>query len=201
MRRVGAPRRLVVVAVLAVGLLAAVAGPAGAHGPVGTMGIEVVPGAAPLTAQVRILLEYANDREVAAGATVTATATGPEGATVGPVPLLDRGQGRYDAVLTVPTAGSWSVAVTAADPAATAEATVSVSATSSSTSGTIAGDLGRPDDTDDTGDERAAGARDADDGSTDGPSPVLLIAIAVVLVAVGAVTFTLVRRRVSPPGS
>ena len=56
---------------------------AGAHGSVGTMGLEVTPGSEPRTARVRVLLEYASDRHLATGATVTATASGPSAVVSG----------------------------------------------------------------------------------------------------------------------
>jgi len=183
--RRGRTARLLAGAVAPFAILLAVALPAGAHGSVGTLGIEVTPGAAPLTATVRVLLEYANDREVAPGATVVAEAIGPDGATVGPTPLADRGQGSYEAVLTMPAAGPWTVTVTASDPAATASGSVTVSATPTATTAPDA-------DVRISADQATRERRPSDDG---GPSPALLAAVAVVLVAAAGVTFVLVRRR------
>jgi len=186
--------------VVAAGLLVvAIAGPAGAHSATGFMGIEVTPGPAPLTAKVRVLLEYASDRHAVPGATVTATATGPDGAAVGPVPLDDRGEGAYDAVLTLPAAGAWTVTVTAVDPVATATEAVTVAA-GSTTAGRLEGDLGTTtttsagaaDDIQISADQAAQDQRQADDGGT---SPALIAAIAVVLVAAAGVVVVLVRGR------
>jgi hypothetical protein len=186
----------VVVAAIVVVLLA-LAAPAGAHGDTGTMGIEVTPASPagePPRVRVRVLLEYANDRDVAPGATVVATATGPDGATVGPVPLTDRGQGRYDTEVTLPVAGSWTVTVTATNPTASASAGISLEpATTSLVPGTTT--PGTSADGIDTSSDRIA--RDptasSDDGA--GTSPVLLAVIAIAVVAVAAGVVTLVRRR------
>jgi hypothetical protein len=179
--------RALVVTTAVVGLLAH---SAGAHGPVGTLGIEVTAGDAPLTARVRVLLEYVNDRDVAPGATVTATATGPDGGTVGPVPLVDRGQGVYDTELTMPSAGTWTVAVTAADPAAVAEATVAVRPANATSDDDDPGATGDP--TSSSSADRASGETGSSD---DGPGPVVLVGVAVVVVAGAALALLLVRRR------
>lgn len=167
---------------------AGLAGPAAAHGPTGTMGIEVVPGATPLTADVRVLLEYANDREVVPGATVVGTATGPDGQTVAPTPLADKGSGVYEVTLPLPVPGTWAVSVTAADPVAAAEATVTVRAAPSTTAGPLDQPVLQPKDD-------VVSSSNGSDGSDDGPSAALLAVIAVVLVAGAGVAFTRVRRR------
>ena len=186
-----ARRFLVPLATLVAALVgwAGLARPAGAHGAVGTMGIQVLPGAAPLTAEVRVLLEYANDREVAPGASVIAVAADPGGTTTARQTLIDRGNGVYETTLTMPAAGPWTVTVTATEPTATAQATVVVSAAPapSSSSGTLEGDL------DDAPDDRADPGDPSD--TSDGPSPVVLAGIAVMLVAGAVLAFRVVRRR------
>lgn len=166
--------------------------PAGAHGDDGTMGIEVTPGPAPLTARVRILLEYANDGDVAPGATVVADAVGPGGQTVGPAPLADQGQGGYEAVLTMPAAGAWTVTVTATGPAATATQEVTVVAAPATTAPTPA-----TTDTPSSTDVRISSDRASQDEepSDDGPGAALIAAIAVGVVAVAGAAVLLVRRR------
>jgi hypothetical protein len=184
------PARSIALVGVVLGLLLALAGTAAAHGATGTMGIEVTPGAAPLTAKVRILLEYSNDREVATGATVVAEATGPDGATVGPVPLGDQGQGSYEGVLTMPSEGSWTITVTASDPSATASA--EFSATRATTTDVPATTTVAPDDVQISTDR----AQRAEDGASgDGPDNAFLVLIAVGLAAAVGVTFVLVRRR------
>jgi len=143
---------------------------------------------------VKVLLEYANDREVVPGATVTGAATGPDGATVAATPLADRGQGVYEVTLTLPAPGDWTVSVTAADPVAAAEATVTVSAAPSTTTGTLDQPVLQPKDDDVASSDRSSSDADAED-SDGGPSAALLAVIAVVLVAGAGVAFTRVRRR------
>jgi len=191
-RRLGAAARLAGALVAAVAFTVVTSVPAGAHGADGTMGIEVLPGSAPLTAKVRVLVEYANDGEVAPGATVVATATAADGATVGPVALTDEGQGNYGVTMTLTAPGQWSVAVTATNPAATAEATVSVSAAASTSGATGAG---ADDRLDDSRQESQTQRAHPPEESSDGPSPVLLAVIGIVLIAAAAATFALVRRR------
>jgi hypothetical protein len=185
--RLPTPLLLLAFAFLAVVGLTA---PAAAHGDTGTLGIEVTPGTAPLSAQVRLLLEYANDGDVAPGATVVAEAVGPDGARVGPVPATDRGAGRYDALLTMPTAGTWTVSVTSTNPAASASAEISVATTAATTTPST-----RPADDVEASSQRAS-RTEADDDSSDGsPSPLVLVVIAVALVAAIVLAFNLVRRR------
>lgn len=100
-----------------------------AHSAVGTLGIEALPGSEPLTAKVRALLEFVNDGHPVPGAVVSASAVGPSGSTIAPVPLSDSGDGLYEGTLTMPVAGQWTVTVTAVEPAATTSATVDVADT------------------------------------------------------------------------
>ncbi|MFA5885885.1 MAG: FixH family protein [Acidimicrobiia bacterium] len=186
-------------AALVAAVLFALTAPAAAHGAAGTLGIEVIPGATPLTATVRVLLEYANDREVVPGATVVATATGPDGRTVGATPLADQGRGVYEGTLTLPAAGTWTVTVTATEPAATAQATVAVGATGTSPT-TLAGTpltrLADPGDVR-TSSDRASRAERSAGGDDGGSSTAVIAVIAVVaLVAAGAVVLVVRRRRV-----
>ncbi len=158
--------------------------PAGAHGGVGTMGLEVTPGPEPQSARVRVLLEYAGDRHLATGAVVTAAATGPAGAALAPTPVPEVAEGRYTTVVALPAPGTWTVTVTAADPAATARAEVTVidAATAPAT-----GPATTPTRSTDGGSDRAAARRD-DGGDPAGSGPGLGLAVAaaaVVLVGVG----------------
>ncbi|GMU78302.1 MAG: hypothetical protein AMXMBFR46_10970 [Acidimicrobiia bacterium] len=184
-----APARRAVLTLLgALAVLAAGALPAGAHGAQGTLGVEVTPGAAPLTARVRVLLEYANDRDVVPGAAVSATATGPAGQVVGPQALADQGRGVYEATLTVPAPGSWTVDISAADPAATARATVVVSAAATPTTA-ITSPLGSTPTTA-PGDVRASSdevTRDQAGSGDDGGVPTALLVTGAAVVAVGAI--------------
>ena len=100
----------IVVSTLALAVTAAVDA-APAHGDEGTMTITKAEATSPTSIRVEAGLVYANDDELATGATVTATATGPGGATAGPVPLsrLDEDSSVYGGDLTVPQPGSWQV--------------------------------------------------------------------------------------------
>ncbi|MFO7591031.1 MAG: hypothetical protein R6X23_09040, partial [Acidimicrobiia bacterium] len=117
--RASAVHRLVLVA----GVVLAIVAPAGvatAHGDEGKMQLEAT-ASGPLQAFVRATVIYENDSEVALGATVTVEASGPDGQSLPPTPLVEAGDGRYEATLTFPVAGAWTLRATAADPAATGE--------------------------------------------------------------------------------
>ena len=193
-RRRRTPARCVGLVAATTFVLVAFALPAGAHGDDGTMGIEVLPGSAPLTARVRVLVEYANDGDVATGATVVAAATGPDGAAVGPVPLAEQGQGNYGATMSLTAPGTWAVTVTATNPAATAQATVTASATGApppTTAGSSSTSVARSD----AGDEPQTELSFTPDDDSDGTSPLLLAGVAILLAAAAGVTVMLVRRR------
>lgn len=184
MSRARIPVALAAVTTAVLMLSAVPAVPAGAHGATGTLGLEATPGTAPLTARVRALLEYSNDREVAPGATVTVGGRDATGQTVGPQALADQGRGLYEATLTLPAAGAWTLTVTAVNPAATAQTsvTVSASAPAATTPTTAPGDVRT------SSDEAAADRADQDstNASDDGVSVVVVVGIMLVVgIAIG----------------
>jgi hypothetical protein len=186
MRRVRVATVLAAAAMTTLLVIALPVGPAGAHGANGTLGVEATPGSAPLTARVRALLEYANDREVAPGATVTAEARDPAGRVVGPQPMADQGRGLYETTLTLPAAGTWTIAVAAVDPAAVAQTTITVVEGSAVTTvpTTRAPIAARPD-------SQARGTAPADDGVS---AVVIVGIILVVAIAVGGAAMWARRR-------
>lgn len=79
--------------------------------------------------RVEVGIVYTNDGHPAEEATVTATLTGPSGEAVGPVPLeRQEGTSLYRAEIEVPSPGAWTVALSATNPAATAETSIDVAA-------------------------------------------------------------------------
>jgi hypothetical protein len=111
-------------------------GPARAHGDDGIMEIVTLESPTPLEVAVEVGIVYANDDDPAADATVTVTAAGPDGATVGPVEVPNVNDGLYATTFPVPTAGTWSISAASTEPAAEATGTVTVAAgESTSTSG------------------------------------------------------------------
>lgn len=154
---------------------------AGAHGSVGTLGIEAT-ATGPSTVRVRTLLRYATDGHTVPGATVTVVADGPAGQTVGPVTLSDTGDGTYAVDLALPAPGAWAVTASAVDPAAEARTVVTVGGTPPTTV------RDRPATTPPT----AAESRSADpDRPTDDPL-VPVVKYLVVVLGVAIVTATLV---------
>lgn len=113
------------IAVLALFLVVFSGRAAFAHGDEGDMTVtvaEAVAGA--ISVEVGIL--YANDDDLAETATVEATATGPAGQVVGPVPLPRVDGARYAGVIEVDGPGEWTVAIAAIEPTAAATAVVAV---------------------------------------------------------------------------
>jgi hypothetical protein len=166
---------------------AMVASPAGAHSETGVLSLDLVarPGS---TVEVQVALSYTDDGHPAEDALVTASATGPGGATAGPVTLTPIGLGGYRGELQATAAGTWIVRAESADPTATAETTVEIVA-----SGTP--DTPDPDDTA-PADEPDAGGGDVegdDDGSSD-VVPWVVAGVAVALI-VGGGAMLLRRRR------
>lgn len=125
-RRSAAPLALllaVAVVVLGPGAL-----PAGAHGDEGELTLTRAEQSGPSTVEVEVGIVYANDGHLAQGATVTATLTGPDGATVGPVTLTRTGEttSLYAATVDVTAPGDWSVAVTSTEPTGSTSGSVTV---------------------------------------------------------------------------
>ncbi len=83
--------------------------------------------------EVRARLVYANDLEPVSAATVTLEGAGPAGSLVPPQTMERQGNGIYRAVVTPPTAGSWTFRVSSATPTATAALTFEVAATTTTT--------------------------------------------------------------------
>jgi hypothetical protein len=166
--------------------------PAGAHGDTGQAIIEVEAGTDPARVRVRARLVYSNDFEPAPGAAVTADAVGADGSVGASAPLSYVADGVYAGELALPAPGAWTVRVTAADPAATAEAGYTAPPP------TTAPPTSAPPTTGDAPSEgtRLTGeqARSAPDGDDDTPIGVVL-AVGAAFVFLCGVWFVLHRRR------
>jgi hypothetical protein len=103
--------------------------PVGAHSDDGVMTVLTAEQAGPGAVRLEVGLVYANDDDLAEEATVGATLTGPDGASVGPVELPRISGARYGADVEVPGPGDWSVAFVSEEPVAEAAATVEVADT------------------------------------------------------------------------
>lgn len=181
--RKSAVRRLVLVA----GVVLAIVAPAGvatAHGDEGKMQLEATV-AGPLEAFVRATVIYANDSEVALGATVTVEASGPDGQTVAATPLVEAGDGRYEATLTFPVGGAWTLRAAATDPAATGEVAFTASETAAPVTTTTVPEI-------ELAEPRRATAPDDDDG---GSSLVVPIVVVVGIGLAGAIGAWVLQRR------
>lgn len=101
---------------------------AGAHGAEGELTLTKAEQTGPTTVEVEVGIVYANDGHLAEDAAVSATLTGPDGATVGPVELIRTGEttSLYAATVDVTAVGKWSVAVTSTEPAGTTSGSVTV---------------------------------------------------------------------------
>lgn len=204
-------RRMVAIAALAALVLSTIAmavtvaaGAAPAHSDEGTMTITKAEATGPTAIRIEVGLVYANDDDLATGATVEARLTGPAGATVGPVPLsrLDEDSSVYGADVTVPQPGAWQVAVTSTEPAASASAEVEVqgatTTTAAQTTTTAAAPTTEPGTSVPATTTAAAGGDG--DGDDDGGSKTGLIAalVAVGVVLGGGLSWYLASKRGSP---
>jgi hypothetical protein len=114
--------------VIALALLLGAASSAEAHGDEGEMEVLAAEATArPLELWVEVGVVYTNDEDLATEAVVTVTATGPDGATVGPIDVPNTVDAKYGTTFDVPTEGIWTVTVISTGPAA--EQTVEVTAT------------------------------------------------------------------------
>jgi hypothetical protein len=162
-----------------VALLAAA--PAFAHSDQGTMAVEVRPGSQALTVMARARVVFANDGHLAGEAAVTVTGTGPGGAPVGPTTLNRVDAGEYEAAVTFPAPGEWSLQFNSMNPAATATATTTVAPVSTQAPPTSQV-------------RRATANDDGDDDSSGLSAPAFVIGGAVVVAALVGGVFV-VRRR------
>ena len=122
-------RLLTLLAALALVLVAGTS-PAAAHGDEGELTLTKVEQTGPTTVSIEVGIVYEGDGHLAEDAQVSATLTGPDGATVGPVDLTRSGDttSLYQAAVEVPAQGDWAVAVTSTEPAGEVSGSVTVAA-------------------------------------------------------------------------
>ena len=132
-------RLLSLLAVLAVVLLVG-ASPAAAHGDEGELTLTKVEQTGPTTVSIEVGIVYEGDGHLAEDANVSATLTGPDGATVGPVDLTRTSDttSLYQATVEVPAPGDWSVSVESAEPAGEVTGGVTVAERADTSSATAA---------------------------------------------------------------
>jgi hypothetical protein len=179
-------RLLTLLAALALVLVAGTS-PAAAHGDEGELTLTKVEQTGPTTVSIEVGIVYEGDGHLAEDAQVSATLTGPDGATVGPVDLTRSGDttSLYQAAVEVPTQGDWAVAVTSTEPAGEVSGSVTVAAQTDTAAGdpstTVAAVpiAGAPEPVTVTDD--VAGEEDAAEDS--GPSPALIVGACLVLAA------------------
>ena len=108
--------------------IAVVTGTVSAHGDEGELELTTFEQTGPMTVEVEVGIVYEGDGHLAEDASVTATLSGPGGATVGPVELVWAGENSslYAATVDVPATGDWTVAVTSTDPTGSADGTLTV---------------------------------------------------------------------------
>lgn len=121
-------RPILLLAVVTGLVLVATTGTVSAHSDVGEMELTAFEQTGPTTVEIEVGIVYEGDGHLAEDATVTATLSGPDGATVGPVELTWAGVGSslYAATVEVPVIGDWSVAVTSIDPAGAVDGSLTV---------------------------------------------------------------------------
>jgi hypothetical protein len=182
-------------------LIGAWAPTAGAHD--GGAVIEVdtahdIPGGVHFTLEVT----WEDDGHPAAGATVTATAEGPDGGSAGPVPFEEDAEGVYEGTVEMEEPGDWTVTFAALGPDGTLDHTHPVVGEADEADGEEAAGDGVTEETEVTepevvspdADPEVLSVEDAD-SDDDSPSVVLLVLVFVLLAAVVAGAFWLVMSR------
>jgi hypothetical protein len=170
---------------LSFGAVLAMSAPALAHDDQGVLVGEYVadPADAP-EGTYRVRLTYSNDGHPAEGATVTLTAADGTGGVIAATPMSPVDVGEYEAAVSFPNPGVWTVTVVAQAPAATFEQAVTIAEPepSSTTTTTTAGtDL----------DAEAIAGSDDDGGSSTG----LVIGVVVAVLVVAAAAAVVIWRR------
>lgn len=180
-------------------MLALVAAPslAGAHGDDGEMSITTLEQVGADVVRIEAGIVYANDEDLAVDATVTATLTGTDGRVVGPI-TLEREAGEsalYVGEATVPSPGTWEVAVSSTSPSASATGTIDVTATTPTTNATSTTAAPAPSTTVESPGTTAAPGDDtaADDDESSGV-PVLAVVLGA-LIVLGLVAAAALRGR------
>jgi YtkA-like len=172
--------RLVALATLAILALLALAAPAAAHEGDGIITFEAQEPAGPAAVHYVVRLTWENDGHAALDATFTVTPVQPDGTTLTPVPLTPLDQdGRYEATVTFPAPGAWTVRFTAVKPKVTSELPQQVDPPPTTTAATTV----TVDETTTT-ELAVSTASDNQSGDDDG-SPVGWMAAGVVLVVAG----------------
>jgi hypothetical protein len=183
-------RFLTLLAVL-VAVLVATTAPAWAHGDEGEVTLTKFEQTGPTTVDIEVGIVYEGDGHLAEDAKVTATLTGPGGASVGPVELARTGDDTslYAASVEVPTSGEWNLTATAQEPEG--EATGSLTVTESTPTSTVDPSTTAPpttEATDATADDGAVAIttqQDVDEEeSDDGLSPAVIVGACLLLAAV-----------------
>lgn len=186
-------------------LLAAVlflgTGVAAAHGDEGELSLTRFEQTGPTTVVIEVGIVYENDGDIAEDAQVTATLSGPGGATVGPVALVRTGPATslYAATTEVPTVGDWAVDVTSTSPTGQVDGTVTVAdttPTSEAAPSTTVADATTATEAPAAVAEPLTIAADGSDEDDGGPSTAVIIGACMVLAVVTiAGAFVIANRR------
>ncbi|MFN7150139.1 MAG: hypothetical protein ACK4V6_11740 [Microthrixaceae bacterium] len=193
--------RLILMLAAAGLVLVATTGAASAHGDEGELELTAFEQTGPTTVEIEVGIVYEGDGHLAEDATVTATLSGPDGATVGPVELAWAGENSslYAATVDVPVVGDWTVAVTSTDPTGAVDGSLSIVEQAGATTTEATSTTAAPTTTEDApepvtlDDELAADEDAAVDG---GVSPaVIVIACLVLAVLVIGGAFLVARSR------
>jgi hypothetical protein len=196
------PRTLVHVLLAGLAAVATVvalaATPAAAHEGDAVFGVETAEPQPDGSVRYVVRVTFEDDGDAALDATVTATAVDGAGATQTPVPMTPVDQdGRYEATVTFPAAGAWTIRFTAINPNGTFEQAQEVAATTTTAApSTTAEETTTAEAETASTEAAAASSSDSDDGGGGGGGgAVAVVVILVVLVAAGVGGFLALRRR------
>jgi hypothetical protein len=199
--------RLILLLAAAGLVLVATTGPVSAHSDVGELELTAFEQTGPTTVEIEVGIVYEGDGHLAEDATVTATLSGPDGATVGPIELAWAGAGSslYAATAEVPVIGDWTVAVTSIDPAGAVDGSLSVVEQAATTTTEAPTTTSAPSTTADApepvtlDDELAADQDTADEGGVS-PAVIVIACLALAALVIGG-AFLVARSRGNGPGT
>jgi hypothetical protein len=176
------------------------ADPASAHGDeVQLEVVEAIPSDVGSSVLYRVELSYVNDGDPISGATVTATASLPNQPPAAPVAMEPSGQdGVYEATVSFPETGNWTVQFDAGDPVAQLRVTFDVEPPPPTTAAPATTAPETPAST--TAPSAGAELADDDEGGDSGPPAGLIVGLVVtgLLAVAGGVLLVRQRRRTVP---
>lgn len=194
-------RRTAAAAALIAGMLLVIGTPSAlAHSEEGAMTVTAAEPAGPNQIRLEVGIVYTSDGHLAEEATVVATLTGPDGATIGPVDVPQLRSALYSTTIDVPSPGAWELTIGATEPEATATTSVTVTdepaaSTTSSTAADVIAPAPSTDAQPDGADEVGVAAMATSSTSEATSATPIIIAGVLIAAAAGAALLIVMQRR------